>query len=795
MTMRIDNDCNQVARINYFEEPEPHTYLGPHKESSGETVVRANLPDAKRAWITLNEREIIPMQRLYGSSVFEAWLNTNGNSPKYKIGRSINPRDLELLILHKKYELFQQYKGRVDDERLNKLVSDELLKLVDEKQIQLTDDPYSFNPDITNDDIWLWNEGTNYRSHERFGARIKTIDGVEGVHFTVWAPNAQAISVVGDFNDWQPGIHQLSQINSSGVWGLFIPGLGEGALYKFAIKHNGEILNFKSDPFALASQFPTKYEPERTASIVSNLDGYQWNDTEWMQRRSRLNSVEQPMSIYEVHLGSWKRKNQRYNNEGFLNYRELAHEIVDYAKNMGYTHVQLMPVMEHPYYPSWGYQCTGFFSPTGRHGSPQDLMYFIDYSHKNNIGVLLDWVPGHFAKNMDALNMFDGTQLFAYEDPRLGEHKSWGTLVPNYGKGAVKSFLISSAMFWLEKYHVDGLRVDAVASMLYRDYDRQGEKGVTWLPNRHGGNEHLEAVDFLRQLNAVVHEQYPGVLTIAEDSSSWQGITKPQNHSWQSLGFDIKWNMGWMNNTLSHFRRDPIHRGSGIESELVHSSTYAFTENFLLPLSHDEVAHGKGPLMDKVPGDEWQKLANLRLLYGYMFTYPGKKLLFMGNDFAQRKEWNENRELDWWLPESCTPHRQVQDLVRDLNKLYLGRKELHELDHSGKGFQWIELNQRESVIAFARIAKEQKNFSLVVCNLTPIPRENYELSVPQGIYKEILNTDAPKYGGAGNHKNPESLTTSPISRQKWYRDLWTNYQTSIKATIPPLGVSIFEYQA
>ena len=495
----------RANRVSDFSDASPHEVLGPHIEND-ELVIRANLIHANRAWITpgnnLEDRKIIPMQRLPHTSVFEARvaLSEGQNLGHYKIGCSVNSeliRDELWRIVDRNYR-----RGlRALDFAIESAL--EARRFIDEKQIQLLEDPYLVSPDITEQDIWLWNEGTNYRSYERFGARIRNVDSIEGVHFTVWAPNAYTVSVVGSFNDWKAGAHPLSRINNSGLWGLFMPGLGEGTLYKFAIKDRwGNLIDFKADPFALSSQFPTKNEPNKTASIVTNIDGYQWGDSEWMQRRSESSPVEKPMSTLEVHPGSWKRINQRYDNEGFLNYRDLAHEVVAYAKDMGYTHIELMPVMEHPFYGSWGYQPTGYFAPTGRYGRPQDLMYFVDHCHQNNIGVFPDWVAGSFSKNMDALNMFDGTQIFAYEDERKGEHKEWGTLVPDYGKGAVKSFLISSAMFWLDKYHMDGLRVDAVASMLYLDYDRAGQPCTQ---NKYGGNEHLEAVDFLRQFNTIVH--------------------------------------------------------------------------------------------------------------------------------------------------------------------------------------------------------------------------------------------------------------------------------------------------
>ncbi len=776
-----------AERITLFKEDSPHDILGLHKEN-GAVVLRVNLPHARRAWIKTSEGLVI-LNRLPNSTVHEVEVKDDTALP-CNINYSTEEYILAGLIEKRRQELVRENRFQLSPEELNRLLETELTALLEREHIKSDLDPYSFPPDITDDDLWFWGEGKHLKAYERFGARLRTINGVPGVNFIVWAPNAKALSVVGTFNGWEVGAHPLSRIGSSGIWGLFIPGLGEGTVYKFAIKNQyGEVIDFKADPFALYSQFPTKFEPEKTASIVTDLNKFEWEDSDWIKKRSESKPLKNPMSTLEVHLGSWKRINQRYNNEGFLNYRELAHEIVSYVLEMGYTHIQILPVMEHPFYGSWGYQSTGYFSPTGRYGKPEDLMYLINHCHKNDLGVFLDWVPGHFPKNMDALNMFDGTQIFAYEDPRKGEHKKWGTLVPDYGKGGVRSFLVSSAYFWLDKYHVDGLRVDAVASMLYLDYDRQGQP---WISNIYGGNEHLEAVEFLRDFNTSIHDNYPGVLTIAEDSSSWQGVTSPPSRSWKSLGFDLKWNMGWMNNTLGHFRKDPINRKNGVQSELVHSSSYAFTEDFILPLSHDEVVHRKGSLIGKMPGDEWQKFANLRLLYGYMFTYPGKKLLFMGNDFAQKREWDCDSSLDWNLITRDERHKQIQDLIKDLNHLYLERKELHELDHDQMGLEWIEMNEPESVIAYLRKSSDKNNFYLVVCNLTPVPRENYELSVPSGTYKEFLNTDDQKYGGAGNHKNSDNLPTSQISSYKWNRDVWTQYRSAIRVTVPPLAVTIYE---
>lgn len=630
-----------------------------------------------------------------------------------------------------------------------------------------------YNVSLLNDyDIYLSKEGNHFRLHEKLGSHLMTRDGIKGTHFAVWAPNAAKVSVIGDFNKWEPESHPLkSREDGSGIWEGFIPGVVKGALYKYHIL--SQYRNYrvdKADPFAFYREAPPK-----TASIVWDLE-YEWGDREWMAKRRSRNSLDSPISVYEVHLGSWMRVPEEENRP--LSYRELAPRLAEYARQMGFTHVEFLPVMEHPFYGSWGYQTAGFFAPTGRYGTPQDLMYLIDYLHQHEIGVILDWVPSHFPADEHGLVYFDGTHLYEHADPRRGFHPDWKSCVFNYGRNEMRNFLISSALFWLDKYHADGLRLDAVASILYLDYSRkEGE----WIPNEYGGKENLEGISFLRRLNEEVYKNFPDVQTIAEESTAWPMVSRPTYVG--GLGFGIKWNMGWMHDTLKYFSKDPIYRKYH-HNQLTFSMWYAFTENFLLSISHDEVVHGKGSLIGKMPGDDWQKFANLRLLLGYMFAHPGKKLLFMGGEFGQWREWAHEESLDWHLLR-YPPHRGVQKWVQDLNHFYKREPVMHELDFEPNGFEWIDFNDWEqSIVSFLRRGKSTGDIILVVCNFTPVPRYNYRVGVPRGgLWREVLNSDAKEYGGSG-HGNFGSVEATPVSLHG--RD------HSLTLTLPPLGILFFK---
>ena len=588
---------------------------------------------------------------------------------------------------------------------------------------------------LTEQDLYLFNEGRNYRTYEKLGAHLTSQNGETGTSFSVWAPNAKAVSLIGSFNGWDSRSHPLHARESSGIWEGFIPGVTKGSIYKFHIvsNHHGHVVD-KADPFGILHE-----KPPRTASVVWDLE-YQWTDQDWMKNRQAKNSLQAPISIYEVHLGSWMR--EEHNRP--LTYREIAPRLADYVRHMHFTHVQFLPVMEHPFYGSWGYQTTGYFAPTSRYGTPQDFMYLVDYLHQVGIAVILDWVPSHFPSDEHGLAYFDGTHLFEHADTREGFHPDWKTLIFNYGRNEIRSFLLSSAMFWLDKYHADGLRVDAVASMLYRDYSRkEGE----WLPNKYGGRENLEAIDFLRQLNQEVYKEYPGIQTIAEESTSWPMVSRPIYLG--GLGFGLKWDMGWMHDTLKYFALDPIHRKYH-HNQLTFRMLYGFTENFVLPLSHDEVVHGKGSLIQKMAGDEWQKFANLRLLFGYMYAQPGKKLLFMGDDFGQVREWGHDISLEWQVLQYPF-HSGMLSWVEQLNRLYAREPALHELDTDPQGFEWIDCNDSvASTISLVRKGKSSKQQIVVACNFTPVPRIGYRLGVPgPGFWRELLNSDAKEYAGSG----------------------------------------------
>ncbi|HEX7123189.1 MAG TPA: 1,4-alpha-glucan branching protein GlgB [Gemmatimonadaceae bacterium] len=626
-------------------------------------------------------------------------------------------------------------------------------------------------PLLTADDLYLFNEGTHYRLWEHFGAHLTERDGESGTTFTVWAPNARRVAVMGDFNGWSPDANPLAPVGSSGVWSGFIPGVGVGRPYKYHIEsqHRGFRAD-KADPLAFFGE-----APPRQASIVWSLD-YEWGDRRWMEQRHRRDPLSAPMSIYEVHLGSWRRVPDE--NHRPLTYRELAEQLPAYVADLGFTHVEFLPVMEHPFYGSWGYQTTSYFAPSSRYGTPQDFMALIDALHQHGVGVILDWVPSHFPMDAHGLAYFDGTHLYEHADPRQGFHPDWSSYIFNYGRNEVRSFLLSSARFWLDEYHVDGLRVDAVASMLYLDYSRkEGE----WIPNTFGGRENLEAIEFLRRLNSDVYGAHPDVQTYAEESTAWPMVSRPVYVG--GLGFGMKWDMGWMHDTLEYIRHDPIHRRYH-HGELTFRMVYAFNENFVLPLSHDEVVHGKGSLLDRMPGDEWQRFANLRLLYGYMFTQPGKKLLFMGGEFAQGREWSHESSLDWHLLQY--PHHDgMRRWVADLNRMYREEPAAHALDFSHEGFRWIDMHDSaNSVLSYMRRGPDPADTLLVVCNFTPITRENYRLGVPAiGFWQEILNSDAVEYGGSGVG-NFGGVEATPLPSHGQLR--------SITLTLPPLATLVLK---
>jgi len=619
---------------------------------------------------------------------------------------------------------------------------------------------------LTADDLYLFNEGTHQRLYEKLGAHEVTSDGVAGTRFAVWAPNAREVSVIGDFNGWQHGQNPLTTRGRSGIFEGFVPGIGRGARYKYhVVSHHGGYSVQKTDPFGFHQE-----TPPRTASIVWPLD-YAWGDAGWMANRSRANALGSPFSTYEVHLGSWRRVPEQGNR--VLSYRELAPLLADYALELGFTHIELMPIMEHPLTASWGYQVTGYFAPTSRYGTPQDFMYFVDHLHQCGLGVILDWVPAHFPSDEHGLAFFDGTHLYEHADVRLGFHPDWKSCIFNYGRHEVRSFLISSALYWLDRYHIDGLRVDGVASMLYRDYSRkEGE----WIPNVHGGRENLEAVGLLQELNRAVYGTLPDVQTIAEESTAWPMVSRPTYLG--GLGFGLKWDLGWMHDTLAYMQHDPVHRKYH-HNELTIRSVYAGHENFVLPLSHDEVVHGKGSLLDRMPGDLWQRFANLRLLFAYMFAQPGKKLLFMGGEFAQWNEWSHDQSLDWHLAD-LPAHAGVRMLVRDLNRLYRQERALFEQDVGGAGLEWIEGGDADqSVLAFARVSAQREQQVIVVLNFTPVVRRGYRVGVERaGSYRELLNTDASVYGGSG----VGNLGCAASAAVPWH-----GRQHSLELTLPPLG--------
>lgn len=706
---------------------DPFTVLGVHPQAS-KTVVRVLLPHAVQAWLKLASDKEVELNRSDSSSLFTLDITSQKIDQHYRI-RWLDQEGVE--------------------------------------HIQC--DPYSFPPQLSDFDLHLFGEGKHWHIYRFLGANPRCIDGIDGTLFATWAPNAERVSVVGDFNAWNGNCHPMRVRGSSGVWELFVPGLGAGTLYKYELRNRQHgTIHSKADPYARRCEL----RPQ-TASVVTGVDQYRWQDQAWLQQRRDSDWLHSPMSVYEVHLGSWQHDPAR----GFLNYRELAHRLVEYVQQLGFTHVELLPITEHPLDDSWGYQTTGYFAPSSRFGSPDDFRYLVDYCHQHDIGVLLDWVPAHFPRDDHALARYDGTTLYEHADPQRGEHHDWGTLIYDYGRREVSNFLLASANFWLEEFHLDGLRVDAVASMIYLDYSR---KPGEWTPNIHGGRENLEAVAFLRDLNSLTHGEHPGTLTIAEESTAWPQVTGPV---WLGgLGFSMKWNMGWMNDSLAYMQLDPIFRKYQ-HDKLTFGLMYAFSENFALPFSHDEVVHGKKSMLEKMPGDEWQRFANLRLLYTYLFTYPGTKLLFMGNELAQLREWSCNRELDWDLLEQPL-HRGVQLLVTDLNAMYRKQSPLYRHCFDAEGFEWIDCHDStQSVISYLR--RDGDEYIVVVLNFTPQPRLDYRIGVPlAGSYRELFNSDSHFYGGS-NLGNGLPMTSEPGQ--------WMAQNQSIALTLPPLGGVILKH--
>lgn len=703
----------------------PFDVLGMHPYDGG-LVVRAFLPQASKVSVVPADGKPKAMTRVHEDGLFEA------------------------TFARKK--TFFEYTLRITDQTGN---------------VYTQHDPYRFAPVISDFDLHLFVEGTHYKLYNKLGAQVITHQGVAGVCFAVWAPNAERVSVVGEFNDWDGRRHPMRPRGTSGVWELFVPGIGNGAIYKFEIKtrYMGYMV-LKTDPYG----FFAELRPN-TGSIVWDINQYSWGDHDWMEQRRQKQGFDAPISVYEVHLGSWARNPLEGNR--FLTYRELANELIPYVQARGFTHIELLPVTEHPLDMSWGYQCTGYFAPTSRFGTPDDFMYFVDAAHRAGIGVIIDWVPAHFPKDQHGLGFFDGTHLYEHADPRRGEHPDWGTLIFNFGRTEVQSFLLNSALFWLDHYHIDGLRVDAVASMLYLDYSR---KAGEWIPNQFGGRENLEAVAFLKRFNEQVHLQFPDVLTFAEESTAWPMVSRPTYLG--GLGFDLKWNMGWMHDSLEYWSKNPVFRRYH-HGTLTFSLLYAFTENFILPLSHDEVVHGKGSLLANMPGDYWQQFANLRALYAYMWAHPGKKLLFMGSEIGQWNEWNYAGSIEWDLLQFDS-HRKLAECVSDLNRLYREEPALHQIDFDWRGFQWIDISDSDnSVLSFVRRGHTGAPI-VVVLNLTPVPRYNYGVGAPEGgEWIEIFNSDSEHYGGS-NLGNAGRVVAEPGQ--------WQSQPFKLTLTLPPLGV-------
>jgi 1,4-alpha-glucan branching enzyme len=732
----------EIENITRAEHSDPFHVLGPHwvdREGMRSVSIRAFHPVAVDVTILSNGGEY-PAVKIHPDGLFEAIVAPR--TVKAREDGSIPPASYRLRFRFPDGNTWETY------------------------------DPYAFPPLLTDYDLYLSGEGTHYLKYEKLGAHVREVEGVRGVAFGVWAPNAKRVSVVGNFNQWDGRVNPMRSRGSSGIWELFVPGLDEGSLYKFEIlsRENGH-LGLKSDPYAFAGELRPN-----TASVVYNIDQYTWQDSAWLEARASRDWLHSPMSIYEVHAGAWRRKADA--DYRWLTYRELADELIPYVKALGFTHIELLPIMEHPFDASWGYQTVGYYGVTSRFGTPSDFMYFVDRCHQAGIGVILDWTPAHFPRDAHGLAFFDGTHLYEHADPRRGEHPDWGTLVFNYGRNEVQNFLLSNALFWIDKYHIDGLRVDAVASMLYLDYSRRAGE---WIPNALGGRENLEAIAFIKRLNEVLHQRHPGALTIAEESTAWPAVSRPVYIG--GLGFDLKWNMGWMNDTLRYMSLDPIFRQHH-HGELTFSLLYAFHENFVLPLSHDEVVHGKRSLLEKMPGDSWQQFANLRLLFGYMFAHPGKKLNFMGSELGQRGEFWEAAAVDWSLEKSPW-HLGIQRLMTDLNRLHRTDRALFEVDFEWSGFEWINANDAaSSVLTFMRRAKNLDDFVVVICNFTPVAREEYRIGVPRpGFYREILNTDSEYYAGT-NLGNAGGVQAEPIP--------WNDRPYSIKVRLPGLAAVYFK---
>lgn len=722
-----------IASISDGTYADPFSVLGLHtfKENGKEKlVIRTFRPEAKSVVAQIGSAKPLELDKISDEGLFEKVVPRRKNRFEYKL--KISPYE------GKKFDII---------------------------------DAYNYGSQLTDFDLQLWGEGNHQKAYEFMGAHPKKINKVEGTHFVVSAPSANRVSVVGSFNNWDGRVHSMRKFHDQGIWEIFIPHVSAGDLYKFEIKSTVQDAPLlKADPYAFKAELRPK-----TSSIVSELEGFKWTDSKWMSNRQKKQAQDQPISIYELHVGSWKRKID--NGEEFLSYRDLAKELVPYIKEMGFTHIELLPIAEHPYDPSWGYQITGYYAPTSRFGEPEDFMFFVNECHKAGIGVLLDWVPAHFAKDDHGLRRFDGTGLYEHEDPRQGEHLDWGTCIFNYGRTETINFLVSNAVYWCEKFHIDGLRVDAVASMLYLDYSRkEGE----WIPNKYGGRENIEAINFLRKVNDVLHTLYPGVITFAEESTSWGGVSRPTATG--GLGFDYKWNMGWMNDTLSYIEKNPIHRKYH-QDQLTFSLIYAFSEHFALPFSHDEVVHMKKSMLSKMPGDDWQKFANLRLLYAYMYTHPGKNLLFMGGEFGQWSEWSHANSLDWHLLE-WGKHQGLQQLVKDLNRVSKEEKALHEIDGDWRGFEWIDVSDADnSLISYIRRGKNADDFVVVILNFTPTVHYGYQIGVPKdGEFQVVMNTDSEYYGG--------SNAGDSAIKAKWGE--WHNQPAYINVTIPPLAALILK---
>mgnify|MGYP000644990385 FL=1 len=715
---KLSEDLIKIIEARHHD---PFSILGPQPDGK-KTTVTLFLPDTQKAWL---DNDLI-LNRIDGTDVFQWTGDAKELDEHYLVNRIAGNGDP---VSHY--------------------------------------DPYSYSPQLSEFDLHLFSEGKHWHAYRILGAHQHQVDGVDGILFATWAPSAQRVSVVSNFNQWDGRKHPMRVRGDSGVWELFIPGLKAGEIYKFEIKNNDGSLHSKMDPYGQQSELRPA-----TGSIVAANSQHEWQDTDWMSKRERADWLHEPHSVYEVHMGSWRR-----NEAGdFQTYREMAETMVPYVKELGFTHIELLPVTEHPLDISWGYQTTGYFSPTSRFGSPDDLRYFIDICHQNGIGIILDWVPGHFPKDAHGLARFDGSALYEHADPRQGEHQDWGTYIFNYGRNEVTNFLLSSAFYWLEEFHIDGLRVDAVASMLYLDYSREENE---WVPNQHGGRENLEVIQFLQHMNSVLHQEHPGCLITAEESTSYPMVSRPSHMG--GLGFSMKWNMGWMHDILEYMQQDSIHRRYHHDS-LTFGLLYAFTENFVLPFSHDEVVHGKKSMINKMPGDEWQRFANLRLLYTLMWTYPGKKLLFMGCEFAQGTEWNCEKALDWYVMDYPL-HNGMKTLVSDLNKLYTNTPALYRHEFDPHGFEWLDCNDREqSILSYIR--KNDEQYVISIFNFTPVPREKYRIGVPDlANYKIIMNSDSEYYGGS-NINNDDTITAESIP--------WSDKPYSIEVNLPPLAGIVLE---